>query len=401
MKAPDKRETTDGVFILGVGLTPVAEHWECSLRELALEASTGALGESYGIQPQAIYVGNMLAPALTGQSHLGAMLGDFAGLRGIEALTVEAAGASGGMAVRQAYLALASGSIRSVLVVGVEKVSDHPSAEVETAVASASDVDYEAVHGLTPTAQAALMMRRYLHEYQAPADALSGFSINAHANASSNPNAIYQRAITKERYLKAAMVSDPVNMFDAAPLADGAAALLLVRASELPLDLPHPLVRIAASSSAISSLALHDRPDPLLLDAARNSAATAYAQCGLTPEEIDLFELHDTFSIYAALALEAAGFAERGTGWKLSHDGTISRSGSIPICTFGGSKARGDTGGGTGVYQIAEATLQLQGRAGPNQVSNAAVAMTQCLGGSGATAVSHILQVISAAESES
>lgn len=391
----------DDVFIIGVGLTPVAEHWERSLRELALEAITGALAEGYGIRPQAIYVANMLAPALTGQSQLGAMLADFAGLRGIEALTVEAAGASGGMAVRQAYLALAGGAFKAALVVGVEKVSDHPSAEVETAVANASDVDYEAVHGITPTAQAALIMRRYLHENQAPADGLSGFSINAHENAVSNPNAIYQRTITKENYQKASMVSEPVNMFDAAPLADGAAALLLVRASELPSGLPHRPVRIAASSSSVTSLALHDRPDPLLLDAAKNSAAHVYAQCGITPEDIDLFELHDLFSIYAALALEAAGFAERGTGWKLSHDGAIARSGSIPICTFGGSKARGDTAGGTGVYQIAEATLQLQGRAGPNQIPNAAVALTQCLGGTGATAVSHILQGILPADSES
>jgi acetyl-CoA C-acetyltransferase len=382
----------DDVLIVGVGLTAVAEHWDRSLRELALEAITTTLGEAYGIRPQALFVANMLAPALTGQSQLGALLADFAGLRGIEALTVEAAGASGGMAVRQAYLALAGGELQAALVVGAEKVSDHPSAELGIALTSASDVDYETVHGITPMAQAAMIMRRYLHEHQAPPDALAGFSINAHANAASNPKAIYQRPITEESYQKAPMVSEPLNMFDAAPLADGAAALLLVRAADLPADLPHPPVRIAASASAIASLALHDRPDPLALDAARESAAQAFQRAGVSPDDIDLFELHDVFSIYAALALEAAGFAEPGAGWKLSHNGTIARTGSIPICTFGGSKARGDTGGATGVYQIAEATLQLQSRAGPNQIPDARIAMTQCLGGSGATAVTHLLQ---------
>jgi acetyl-CoA C-acetyltransferase len=385
-------DKNDDVLILSVGLTAIGEHWDRSLRELALEAITEALGEANGIRPQALFVANMLAPALSGQSQLGALIADFAGLRGIEALTVEAAGASGGMAVRQAYLALTGGELQAALVVGVEKVSDHPSAELGMALTSASDADYETVHGMTPTSQAALIMRRYLHEYQTPSDALAGFSINAHANAASNTKAIYQRPLTKENYQKAPMVSEPLNMFDAAPLADGAAALLLVRASEIHAEPPHPSVKIAASSSAISSMALHDRPDPLSLDAARESAARAYAQAGITPDEIDLFELHDTFSIYAALSLEASGFAEAGGGWKLSHDGAIARSGSIPVCTFGGSKARGDIGGGTGVFQIAEATLQLQGRAGANQVHNARIAMAQCLGGTGATAVTHILK---------
>jgi acetyl-CoA C-acetyltransferase len=385
-------DMNEDVLILGVGFTAVGEHWDRSLRELALEAITEALGESYGIQPQALFVANMLAPALTGQSQLGALLADFAGLRGIEAMTVEAAGASGGMAVRQAYLALTGGELQAALVVGVEKVSDHPNAEIGMALTSAGDADYETVHGVTPLAQAALIMRRYQHEHQTPAAALAGFSVNAHANAASNPKAIYQRPLTQETYNKAPMVSAPLNRFDAAPLADGAAALLLVRASELPTNVPQPRVKIAASSCAISSMALHDRPNPLVLDAARDSAAQAYRRAGVTPDEIDLFELHDAFSIYAALALEAAGFAEAGAGWKLSRDGAIARSGSIPVCTFGGSKARGDTGGGTGVYQIAEATLQLQGRAGPNQVPKARIALAQCLGGTGATAVTHILE---------
>ena len=138
-------------------------------------------------------------------------------------------------------------------------------------------------------------------------------------------------------------------------------------------------------------MALHDRSDPLLLDSVVDSSVQALQQAGLELGDIDLFELHDCYSIYAALTLEAAGFAPRGQGWKLAHDGVIAKDGDIPICTFGGSKARGDTGGATGVYQLVEVTLQLQDRAGENQVQGAKFGMAQCLAASGATAATHIL----------
>ena len=345
------------VLIAGVGLTPVGEHWEKHLRELALAAIEAARAEAGGVRPQAIYVANMLAPALSGQSHLGALIADFAGLRGIEAATIEAAGASGGMALRQAYLALAAGMLDVALVVGVEKVTERVSSEIDAALTTSSDADYEAIHGITPTAQAAMLMRRYMHEFHTPQDAFAGFSITAHANAVGNPNAMFRRAIKPEAYARAGMVSEPLNMFDAAPIADGAAAIILVREGAFPLEPSRPNVRIAASSSSITAIALHDRPDPLELAANAQSSQEAYLQAGITPEDVDLFELHDLFSIYAALSLEAAGFAARGEGWRLAQDGDIAMGGRIPICTFGGSKARGDSGGGTGVYQAAEIAL--------------------------------------------
>jgi acetyl-CoA C-acetyltransferase len=387
----DNRVNSNDVWIVGVGLTPVGEHWEKSLREIALEAIAAALAEAPGLSPQALYVANTLAPALSGQSQLGSLLADFAGLRGVEAMTVEAAGASGGAALRQAYLALKAGAIDVALVVGLEKVTDQAGPALQAALATASDADYEAVQGITPTAQAALIMRRYLHETGAPADALAGFSLVAHANAVGNPYAMFRRAIKPEDYSRAGMVSEPVNMYDAAPVADGAAALILARSSALPPAGPSPAVRIAGSSLAIAAVALHDRRDPLVLEAANHSANQAYRQAGVTPDDIDVFELHDPFSIYAALSLEAAGFASRGQGWRLAQDGEITRQGRIPVTTLGGSKARGDTGGATGVYQVAEVMLQLQGRAGPSQVKGARIGMAQCLGGSGGTAATHIL----------
>jgi acetyl-CoA C-acetyltransferase len=392
-----KNHRLHDVLVAGIGLTPVGEHWEKHLRELALEAIEAARADAGNVRPQAIYVANMLAPALSRQSQLGALIADFAGLRGVEAATIEAAGASGGMALRHAYLALAAGILDVALVVGVEKVTERISSEVDAALTTASDADYESIHGITPTSQAALLMRRYMHEFDAPRESFAGFSITAHANAVNNPNAMFRRAIKPESYARAAMVSEPVNMFDAAPIADGAAAMILVRKGAFPLEPSRPAVRITASTAAITAVALHDRPDPLELTANAQSAHEAYQQAGITPDDIDLFELHDLFSIYAVLSLEAAGFASRGEGWRLAQDGDIAKEGRIPICTFGGSKARGDCGGGTGVYQAAEIALQLGGRAGENQLSDARIGMAQCIGGTGATAVTHIFERVDGA----
>jgi len=377
------------IYIAGVGLTPVGEHWESSLRELALQAILAAQQDwaqhaGSGLpRPEALFVGNMLAGELSGQEHLGALVADYAGLRGIEAATVEAAGASGGAALRQAVLAVGSGAIDTALVVGVEKMTDKVGAGVTAATTTASDTDWEAAQGATPAALAAMLMHRYMHSYGVTVPDFAGFSVNAHANARGNPNAMFRNTLTAEAFAKAAMVAEPVNMFDTAPDGDGAAALFL--------SAEPALVRVAASAIATDTLALHDRPNLLEFEAARLSAERAYQKAGLKPEDINLFELHDAYTVFAALSLEAAGFAPLGEGWRLAN-GAIARTGRIPISTLGGLKARGNPGGATGVYQIAEVALQLRGEAGPCQVEGAKWGMAQCLGGAGATAVTHILE---------
>jgi acetyl-CoA C-acetyltransferase len=386
------------VVIAGIGQTSVEEHWDLSLRELALQAIEAARMDAGRLQPQALFVGNMLAPQLSRQAHLGALLADFAGLTGIEALTIEAAGASGGAALRAGYMAVASGQAEVALVVGVEKFSDTIGASVDAALATASDSDYELVQGLTPNTQAALLMRRYLHEFDVPRPAFAGFSLVAHANGAGNPNAMFRKPISAEMYGRAGLVSDPLNLFDVAPTADGAAALLLTRPSLLPPGFPQRLVRIAGSSLVTDALALHDRPDLLVFEAARLSLERACQKARITPLQADFFELYDAYSIYAALSLEAAGFAERGQGWKLAQNNNtpaaISLQGSMPISTLGGLKARGNPGGATGLYQAVEAVLQLRGQAGANQLQNPRRALIQCLGGPASTAVTHVLEVV-------
>lgn len=380
------------VIIAGIGQTEVGEHWDIGLRDLAFAAIQEAVKDAGGLKPQALFVGNMLAPNLSNQAHLGALLADYAGLLGIEAVAVEAAGASGGAALRQGYLAVKSGLVDVALVVGVEKFTDKVGTGVDAAMATTSDSDFEAIQGMTPTAQAALLMKRYMHEYGVPTDGFAGFALIAHANGANNPNAMFRKAIKLETYTKAEIVSDPLNMFDMAPNADGAAALLLTRRELLLSEVAHPFVQIAGSASASDTLALHDRKDMLYFDTAQVSAGKAMKQAGVILDDIDLFEYHDTFSIYAALQLEAVGFAVRGKGWRLAAEGEIDLKGKIPCATMGGMKARGFAGGAAGVYQAVEAAIQLRGRAEANQVPNVKTALIQSLGGPASTAVSHVLQ---------
>jgi acetyl-CoA C-acetyltransferase len=289
-------------------------------------------------------------------------------------------------------MAVASGFVDTAIVVGLEKYTDMVGPEAEAALSTATDSDFEAVQGLTPTSQAALLMRRYMHEYGMPAGGLVGFPLTAHANGAGNKNAMYRKAISKETYQKAETISDPLNLYDIAPNADGAAALILTRPELLPKEFKHPLVRIAASSSASDTLALHDRQDLLQFVAVQKSVEEALRKANLRLEQLDLFEYYDSYSIFAALTLEAAGFVPRGQGWKLAEEGAIARTGQIPCATLGGLKARGNPGGATGVYQAVEAALQLRGQAGSDQIPEACHAMIQCMGGPASSVVTHIFE---------
>jgi acetyl-CoA C-acetyltransferase len=380
------------IIIAGIGQTPVGEHWDTSLRSLALQAIQAAVQDSGGLKPQVLYVGNMLAGTLSRQAHLGALLADYAGLTGIEASTVEAGGASGGAALRQGFLAVLSGLVDVALVVGVEKFTDVIGPDLEGALASQTDADYESIHGLTLTSQAALLTQRYLFEYGVPADGLGIFPLTAHKNGIGNNNAMYRKEIIQDAYAKAELVCEPLNLFDVAPNADGAAALIITRRELLPNGYPHPLVRLAESAVASDAFTPVERVDMLWFKAAQSSIEQAFQKTGITHEQIDLFEYYDLFSIFAALSLEAAGFAKKGKGWEFARDGAISLSGQLPCATLGGLKARGNPGGATGVYQAVEATMQLRGQAGINQIEGARLALIQCLGGPASIAVTHILE---------
>ncbi len=380
------------VVIAGIGQIPVGEHWDQSLRNISAKAILAARKDSGGLVPEAIYIGNLISSVASHQANLGALVTDNAFLEGIESYTVEAAEASAAAAFRVAYLAVASGWVDIAMALGVEKYTDLAGNDMDAPTRLVMDYDYEIFSGQTLTTQAGIIMQRYLYENPA-ADrmAFGTFPLTGHTNAVNNPNAMYQKAIKPEAYLKSPMVSDPLRVFDIASFADGAAALILTT-PEIAKNVQHPLVRVIGSDIAIDTLALHDRSDPLDFRAAGVSAENACAQAGILPKDVDLFELHDSYSIYAILSLEAVGFAKRGEGWKLGMGDKLSLKGDLPISTMGGLKARGYPLGATGAYQLVEAVTQLRGEAGENQIPNARLAMVQSLGGPASTAVTHILE---------
>lgn len=381
------------VFAVGIGQTEVGEHWDRSLRQLGAAAVRAALADAGVDAVDALYVGNMLAGDLSGQHHLGPLLAEHAGLAGVEAMAIEAACASGAAAFRAGVTAVASGLVESVLVVGVEKMTDRPGKEVTQGLATAADADFESQIGLSFVAINALLMRRYLHEHRLERSAFAPFVVNAHANAVHNPNAMFRFPVSAADFARQAMVADPITMLDSSPVCDGAAAVVLC-SGDRARGLGRHAARVRACTVATDTLALHDRRDPLELAAAARSARRAYELAGIQPGDLDLFEAHDAFSIMTALSLEAAGFAARGRAVDLAASGAIQIGGQLPLSTRGGLKARGHPVGATGVYQLVELLQQLRGEAGATQVRDATLGMAQNIGGSGSTVVTTILEAV-------
>ena len=377
------------VNIIGIGQTPVSESWDKSLKELAGDAGLMAMDDAGIGYPDALFVGNMMAITANRQAQLATLMADWLGFHHKPAISIETACSSGSAAFRMALMAIASGELESALVIGAEKMTDSPSSEITASLATAADAELEADFGLSFVGLNALLMRRYMYEYGWEHAAFANFSINAHANAVHNPNARFHELINKESFSKSPMISDPINLMDASPVSDGAAAIVL---SAHPVQNGNRSVSVIASSSMTDTLSLQNRKIGTRLTAAETSAKAAYAQAGLIPKDINLFEYHDAFSIMAALSLEAAGFCDLGKGPQLALDGKIKFDSEIPVATMGGLKARGHPVGATGIYQLVEATLQLREKAGATQVKRPKHAITQNIGGSGSNIITHILQ---------
>ncbi|MBI5963030.1 MAG: thiolase domain-containing protein [Chloroflexi bacterium] len=377
------------IAILGIGQIKIGEHWEKSLREIGGDAAFAAMQDAGVEKVDSLFVGNMLSPMVNGQNQLGTFFADWIGLWKQEAVKIEAACGSGAAAFRSALMAVASGDVESALVVGVEKMTDKAGRDVTAALATAADADYEVEQGVSFVSINALVMRRYMHEYGWKHEDFAPFSINAHANAMHNPYARLHEKISVDKFEKSSMVATPINLLDASPTGDGAAAMVIVPAEKVQR---RPRIIVSASAAATDTIAVHSRKDPLFLQAAYASSKRAYEMAGITSKDIDVFELHDAFSIMAALSLEASGFAERGQGVRLALDNEISIQGRVPVCTRGGLKARGHPVGATGMYQLVEVAQQLRGECGQTQVDGAKLGMAQNIGGSGATILTHILQ---------
>ena len=379
------------VAVIGIGQTIVSEHWEKSLKELAGDAILDALLDAHINEFDSLFIGNMMSASANKQQNIGAYIADWVGARGSESIRVESACSSGSAAFRAAILAVASNEVNIAVAAAVEKMTDSPNAEITENLATAADADWEASQGVSFVALNALLMQRYLYEYNWDHSNFSGFSINAHKNALHNPHARFHSELSEEQYVSSPVICDPITLMDASPIGDGAAAVVLVPYDSIEAYGHQKIISVVGSAAASDTIAVHSRKDPLWLSAAERSAKQAYSQAGITENNIDLFEYHDAFTIMAVLSLEACGFAARGKAPNLALEGELQLTGRIPVATMGGLKARGHPVGATGMYQIVEVIQQLRGEAGKNQVQGAVFGMAQNIGGSGSNIITHIL----------
>ena len=385
------------VAVIGVGLTKFGEHWDRSFRQLIAEAGSKAILDA-GIEGKdidALYIGSMSSGRFVDQEHVGALVAEVSGFSHlhIPATRVEGACASGGLAVREGFLSIASGMNDIVVVGGIEKMSDVGGTAATEILATASDQEWEAFFGATFPAIYALIATRHMHEYGTTREQLAQVAVKNHANGALNPYAQYQSPISLESVLRATMVAYPLGLMDCSPVSDGAASIVLC-AAEKAKKYTDKLVRIAASGQASDTLALHGRRDICTLDATVHAAQMAYKQAKVTPKQIDFAEVHDCFTIAEICAIEDLGIVEKGQGGHAIENGITTLNGSLPVNTSGGLKAKGHPVGATGVAQVVEATLQLRGDAGKRQVKGAKRGLTHNVGGSGATCVVHILEAM-------
>jgi acetyl-CoA C-acetyltransferase len=381
------------VSIIGVGCTKFGERWEVSLRDMVGEAGVMAIedAEITGEEIDALFVGNMSAGRFVEQEHIGALIADCAGLSRlhIPSTRVEAACASGGLALRQAVLAVASGYHDIVIAAGVEKMTDVSSGSAADALAAAADREWECFFGATFPALYAMMAKLHMRRFGTTHEQMAEVAVKNHHHACMNPIAQYHTEITVEDVDRSPVVADPLHVLDCSPISDGAAAVVLAP-TEIARRFADTPIRIVGSAQASDTLALHDRRDLTTLDATVHAARKAYAQARIEPGQVDMAEVHDCFTIAEILAIEDLGFVEKGEGGKAAEEGLTALGGRLPVNTSGGLKACGHPVGATGIKQAYEIALQLRGEAGRRQVEEAEIGLAHNVGGSGGTALVHI-----------
>ena len=382
------------VAIIGVGETKFGELWERSLRDLGIEAGFKAMEDASitGDDIDAIFVGNMSAGRLIDQEHIAPLIADYSGFaeKNLPAVRIEAASASGGLALSQAYLAVASGVHDTVVVGGAEKMTDVGEESAVEILAETADQEWEAVFGATLGSLYAMMARRHMHDFGTTKEQLAAVAVKNHHNASMNPDAQFGRDITLDMALNAPMVASPLGTFDCAPLSDGAAAVILCPWEDARKRVDSP-IKILSCGQAGDYMALHDRPSLTRMDATAVAAKKAFKYASLEPKDVDLAEVHDCYTIAEIMAIEDLGFFKKGKGGKATEDGDTALDGKVAVNPSGGLKAKGNPVGATGVAQAVEAVMQLRGVAGDRQVADAEVALLHNIGGTGSTCIVHLL----------
>ncbi|MFZ2025539.1 MAG: thiolase domain-containing protein [Microgenomates group bacterium] len=378
------------ITVAGIGMTKFGELWAASPRWLASVAVAAAIKDS-GIEKksiQGLFVANMLSGMLGMQGHLGALLAEELGLSGIPAYTVEGACASGGLAVHAGIMSILSGQYDTVCVLGVEKMTDHKPELVSSALMGAGSNE-ERLAGATFPGLYAILARSHMEKYGTTEQQLASVAVKNHFHASLNALAQFTHPITVEQVMKSSCVADPLKLLDCSPVTDGAAAIILTKHQSKKSG-----VYIIASAVATDTLGLAGRKNLTELQATKQAAFQAFTQAGVGQKDIHLAEVHDCFTIAEILAIEDMGFEKKGdVGMRMEKGAyTLGTAEHIVINSSGGLKGCGHPIGATGVKQIVEITNQLRGVCGKRQVKNARLGLAHNVGGSGATAVVHILK---------
>ena len=374
-------------------MTDFGELWEKSLRDLTVEAGLEAIRDSGlpGEEIDALYAGCMSSGIFIQQEHIASILADYCGLTPRSATRVEGACASGGIALRQAIMAVASGIHDVVVAGGVEKMTDILTEQTTMALACAADREWEAFQGATFPGLYAMMARRHMHEYGTTEEQLSQVAVKNHANGAKNPHAQYRREVTLEQVMKSSLIADPIRLLHCSPISDGAAALVVASEEKAREAEGSEPVWILGSGQASDTIALHDRREITTMDSSVAAGREAFRMAGLGPKDIDLVEVHDCFTIAEICAIEDLGFFSKGDGGKATEEGLTALNGQISVNPSGGLKSKGHPVGATGVAQAVEVVTQLRGLAGERQVEDAQIGMCHNVGGSGGTCVTHIL----------
>jgi acetyl-CoA C-acetyltransferase len=382
------------VAVVGIGIMKWGELWEKSFRDIFTEAGLNAIDDAGVDHIDSLLVGCMSGGLFVGQEHIGAIMADYLGQKHIAAGRVESACASGGLAFRQAFIEVASGMSDIVMAGGVEKMTDVSGDGATYALATAADQEYEVFHGVTFPGLYAMMARIYMQKYKVTRRELSAIPFKSHQNGAKNPYAQYPFPIKIEDVENGVLVADPLHILDCSPITDGAAAVILTTV-DIAKKLKKPIIKIIGSGMATDTIALHQRDNMIWLKATELAGKKAYEMAGKKPQDIDLVEVHDCFSIAEALVTEALGFFKPGTGVKAAAEGLTALNGKLPVNTSGGLKSKGHPVGATGIGQVVEIVKQLRGEAeNGRQVKKARVGMTQNMGGSGASGVVHIMEVV-------
>ena len=372
------------VKIAGTGLIKVKEYWDQSIQDLFAEASLKAIKNAGVDELDKVYVSNMGAALMQDQLNLATILTESLGKPGLSATRIEAGSASGGVAFHEAVQAVASGYSDAVLVTGVEKMSDILPDVVTTGLAMAEDQEYTAYTGVTKTGIAAMIHRLYMDLYASPKD-ICMMAVKSHEHAVGCKHAQYPFKMSIERAMASPMEADPIHMMECSGIGDGAAALVLVPSDD-------EGVEVAGTAVSTDYTSIAQRTDPLEMRAIKNAAEKAYKMAGIKASDISLAEVQDDYTINGILGIEGLGLAKEGEGTKMVNNGEVDKDGKLPINTFGGLKARGNPLGATGIYQLAEIALQLQGKAGDHQVEGAKIGVAQNMGGMASICAVNVLR---------